>query len=316
MNNLNKSYELEDLSKWNEGSGTEQRPAILSVFGDPVKHSLSPNMHNPALQNCGIDGEYIKIRVPEDNFTQALSKIKDLGFHGTNCTIPLKFEALNACDHVDHAAKRMGAVNTISFENGKVIGSNSDGPGLVRAIREEFSIDIRDLRVMILGAGGGAGRAVAIQCAMEKVESLVLVNRTIEKAKQLSSELENDFMDDNIHKGPSRLKVIEWSKLGLTTEISDVDLIINASSLGMSSSDPELISQNLLEPHHLIYDMIYSPSKTKLIRDGISIGARTANGLSMLLHQGAISFETWFNQEAPVEVMKKGLEDAIQPEIN
>ena len=96
MNNLNKSYELEDLSKWNEGPGTEQRPAILSVFGDPVKHSLSPNMHNPALQNCGIDGEYIKIRVPEDNFTQALSKIKDLGFHGTNCTIPLKFEALNS----------------------------------------------------------------------------------------------------------------------------------------------------------------------------------------------------------------------------
>ena len=312
MNEQSPAYELKHLKEWIEKSPPNDPLAVLSVFGDPVKHSLSPQMHNPALRICGINGEYIKIRVPEENFTEALTLIRELGFHGTNCTIPLKFAALNACDHIDKAAQRMGAVNTISFENDKIIGSNSDGPGLVRAIREEFSIDIRDLRVLILGAGGGAGRAVAIQCAMEKVERLVLVNRTKDKAEKIASEIECDFLDDNIHRDSSRLKVSEWSNTELANEIGNIDLIINASPIGMNSSDPDLIPQNILEPHHLVYDMIYSPSKTKLIRDAKSIGARTANGLSMLLHQGAISFETWFNQEAPIDAMKKGLDEAIQ----
>ncbi len=312
MNEKSPAYELKHLKEWIEKSPPNDPLAVLSVFGDPVKHSLSPQMHNPALKICGINGEYIKIRVPEENFTEALGLIRELGFHGTNCTIPLKFAALNACDHIDKAAQRMGAVNTIRFENDKIIGSNSDGPGLVRAIREEFSIDIRDLRVMILGAGGGAGRAVAIQCAMEKVERLVLVNRTKDKAEKIASEIEPDFLDDNIHRDSSRLKVSEWSNTELANEIGNIDLIINASPIGMNSSDPDLIPQNILEPHHLVYDMIYIPSKTKLIRDAKSIGARTANGLSMLLHQGAISFETWFNQEAPIDAMKKGLDEAIQ----
>ena len=312
MNEKSPAYELKHLKEWIEKSPPNDPLAVLSVFGDPVKHSLSPQMHNPALKICGINGEYIKIRVPEENFTEALGLIRELGFHGTNCTIPLKFAALNACDHIDKAAQRMGAVNTISFENDKIIGSNSDGPGLVRAIREEFSIDIRDLRVMILGAGGGAGRAVAIQCAMEKVERLVLVNRTKDKAEKIASEIEPDFLDDNIRRDSSRLKVSEWSNTELANEIGNIDLIINASPKGMNSSDPDLIPQNILEPHPLVYDMIYSPSKTKLIRDAKSIGARTANGLSMLLHQGAISFETWFNQEAPIDAMKKGLDEAIQ----
>ena len=150
---------------------------------------------------------------------------------------------MNACDIIDNAAQRMGAVNTINFDNGKIIGSNSDGPGLVRAIRE-FSIDIRDLRVMILGAGGGAGRAAAIQCAMEKVEGLVLVNRTKEKAKEnCYTEIESDFLDDNIRKDSSRLKICEWTDDGLKDEISNIDLIINANPIGMNSSDPDLIPQ-------------------------------------------------------------------------
>lgn len=314
MNKNAGAYQLEDIREWVDNSPSHDPPVILSVFGDPVKHSLSPQMHNPALKKSGINGQYIKIRVPENDFNEGLSLIQSLGLRGTNCTIPLKFAALNACDIIDNAAQRMGAVNTINFDNGKIIGSNSDGPGLVRAIREEFSIDIRDLRVMILGAGGGAGRAAAIQCAMEKVEGLVLVNRTKEKAKKIATEIESDFLDDNIHKDSSRLKICEWTNDGLKNEISNIDLIINASPIGMNSSDPDLIPQSFLEPHHLVYDMIYSPTKTKLIRDAQSVGARTANGLSMLLHQGAISFETWFNQEAPIMEMRQGLEDAIKQE--
>ena len=312
MNNSEKTFTVSDLKNWTTLNDKFDVPALLSVFGNPVEHSLSPQLHNPALDFCGIKSQYVKIKVSEKEFPEALNLIRDNGFYGTNCTVPLKFAAINACDSVDESARRMGAVNTVRFENGKSLGSNSDGPGLVRAIREEFSIDLSDLRVMILGAGGGAGRAVAIQCAIEEVERLVLVNRTEEKVKPVYDEVAKDLKEKHIHSSPSRLKMTGWSKLELEEELGDIDLIINASSLGMKNSDPELIPAGLLQPHHLVYDMVYSPRKTKLIRNAISTGARSANGISMLLHQGAISFETWFNREAPINEMRKGLNDAFK----
>ncbi|MEC9035674.1 MAG: shikimate dehydrogenase [Verrucomicrobiota bacterium] len=311
MNDSERTFTITDLKNWRAISEQFDVPALLSVFGNPVEHSLSPQLHNPALKFCDIKSQYVKIKVQEDEFQEALNLIKDNGFHGTNCTVPLKFAAISACDSVDESARRMGAVNTIRFENGKALGSNSDGPGLVRAIREEFSIDLSDLRVMILGAGGGAGRAVAIQCAIEKVERLVLVNRTEKKVRPVYDEVAKDLKETHIHASPSRLKMTGLSKPELEEELGDIDLIINASSLGMKNSDPELIPAGLLQPHHLVYDMVYSPRKTKLIRNALSTGARSANGISMLLHQGAISFETWFNREAPINEMRKGLYDAL-----
>jgi shikimate dehydrogenase len=303
-------YTIEDFTlQATHGSGISP-PARLSVFGDPVGHSLSPQLHNPALKACGIDARYIRVQVAENHFPEALAAIKDQGFIGTNCTIPLKFAALEACDHVDELAGKLGAVNTICFEDGKIFGSNSDGPGFLRAIREAFAIDAHDLRIMILGAGGGAGRAVTIQCALETPERLVLANRTREKAELLRAEVAPCFEDELIHAASSRLEVAEWSHDGLEAELNNIDLIVNATSLGMKRSDPDLIPAHLLQPHHLVYDMVYSPQRTKLLSDAQNAGARTANGLSMLLHQGAISFETWFNREAPLDIMRRSLEDA------
>ncbi len=303
-------YTIEDLTlQATQGHGISP-PARLSVFGDPVGHSLSPQLHNPALKACGIDAQYIRVHVAEHNFLEALGAIKDHGFLGTNCTIPLKFAALDACDHVDELAGKLGAVNTICFEDGKIFGSNSDGPGFLRAIREAFAIDAHDLRIMILGAGGGAGRAVTMQCALETPERLVLANRTREKAELLRAEVAPLLEDELIHAASSRLQVADWSNEGLEAELGNVDLIVNATSLGMKRSDPDLIPAHLLQPHHLVYDMVYSPQRTKLLSDAQNAGARTANGLSMLLHQGAISFETWFNREAPLEIMRRSLEDA------
>ena len=304
-------YTLEDLTlQAAEGSGISP-PARLSVFGDPVGHSLSPQLHNPALKACDIDARYVRVQVSEPDFPEALAAIKDQGFLGTNCTIPLKFAALEACDHVDELAGKLGSVNTICFEDGKTFGSNSDGPGFLRAIREAFAIDAHDLRIMILGAGGGAGRAVTVQCALETPERLVLANRTREKAERLRNEVAPLLDDELIHAASSRLQVADWSTEGLEAELNNIDLIVNATSLGMKRSDPDLIPAHLLQPHHLVYDMVYSPQRTKLLSDAQNAGARTANGLSMLLHQGAISFETWFNREAPLEIMRRSLEDAL-----
>jgi len=303
-----KTYTLADLKS---GATKElQPPAKLAVFGDPVAHSLSPQLHNPALEAAGIDAQYIRLHITEEEFTEALRTIRDLGFVGTNCTIPHKFNAINAMDEVDELAEKLGAVNTVVFEEDKMVGFNSDGPGFVRAIREEFSVDLRDLRVLILGAGGGAGRAVATQCAVENCERLILVNRTVEKSQSLKEELAPYFQDERVQGAHERLEALAWDESTLAPQIGDIDLIVNASSLGMKRTDPALIPANMIEPHHLVYDMIYSPPKTRLLSDAASMGARTANGLSMLLHQGAISFECWFNREAPLESMRKGIQSA------
>ncbi|MFT5108706.1 MAG: shikimate dehydrogenase [Pseudoalteromonas tetraodonis] len=286
-------------------------PAKLAVFGDPVEHSLSPQLHNPALKAAGIDAQYIRLHITEDEFPEALRTIRDLGFVGTNCTIPHKFNAIRAMNEVDDLASKLGAVNTVVFEDKKMIGFNSDGPGFVRAIREEFSVDLRDLRVLILGAGGGAGRAVATQCAVENCERLILVNRTADKATALKQQLEPYFAGDRLLGAHERLEVLPWDEHALAPQIGDIDLIVNATSRGMKRSDAALLPASLLAPHHLVYDMIYSPPKTRLLSDAASVGARTANGLSMLLHQGAISFECWFNREAPLQVMRKGLAEAL-----
>ena len=310
------TYTLNDLIPEATALNDISPPARLSVFGDPVSHSLSPQLHNPALQALGIDARYIRVHVAEHDFSKALRHIKERGFVGTNCTIPLKFAALEACDHVDQLALKLGAVNTISFEEGRIFGSNSDGPGFLRAIREAFAIDAHDLRIMILGAGGGAGRAVTVQCALEAPERLVLVNRTREKAESLRAEIAPMLEDEMIHAASSRVKVVEWSDEGLESELGNIDLIVNATSLGMKRSDPALIPTHLLQPHHLVYDMVYSPQRTRLVIDAESAGARAANGLSMLLHQGAISFETWFNREAPLETMRSCLKAALGAQEN
>ncbi len=299
-------YTLSDLHNWELLTRDVAPPPRLSVFGDPVEHSLSPQLHNPALKECGIDAQYVRIHVPRENLKQGLEKIRDLGFIGTNCTIPHKFDALEAMDFVDPLAQKLGAVNTVVFEDGEMLGFNSDGPGFLRAIREEFSMDVHDLRVMILGAGG-AGRAVAVQCAVEHCERLVLVNRTIEKAQALASEIEDYFQEEKVLGAVERLEVAPWEEDALAHQLENIDLIVNATSLGMKRSDPDLIPPNLIQPHHLVYDMVYSPPKTRLLTEAANAGARGANGIPMLLWQGVISFEHWFNREAPVEAMREGL---------
>jgi len=300
-------YTLDDLNHWDTAAGDLTPPAKLAVFGDPVEHSRSPQLHNPALKACGIDAQYIRLHVLPDELKPALEKVRDLGFLGVNCTIPHKFAALEAVDVVDDLARRLGAVNTIVFEDGKMLGFNSDGPGFLRALREEFALDVHDLRILVLGAGGGAGRAVATQCAIEHCERLVLVNRSPEKSLLLAHQLAPYFAGDRLAGAVERLQAVPWEEKALAEQLENTDLNINATSLGMKRADPDLLPSHLLQPHHLVYDMVYSPPKTRLLAEAAANGARTANGLSMLLYQGARSFEHWFNREAPVEAMREGL---------
>jgi shikimate dehydrogenase len=282
-------------------------PAKLSVFGDPVAHSKSPGFHNAALKACGIDAQYVKIHVRPEELADAFRALPGAGLLGTNVTIPHKAGALAAVDEADDYARKAGAVNTVAVSDNRLIGFNTDGPGLVRAIREEFYVDLRDLRVMVLGAGGGAGRAIAVQCAMENCERLVLVNRTAEKAQDLAKELAPYFRSDRLIGPIDRIQAIPLDDRALQAQLAHTDLVINASSVGMKRTDPPLIPAGLLTANLIVYDTVYASGKSRLLEDAEAAGARGANGLSMLLHQGALSFEIWFNRPAPIDAMRAAL---------
>ena len=300
-------YQISDLSSRETLDAGADKPARLAVIGHPIGHSCSPAMHQAALDAQGKDMRYIRLEVEPGQVSEAVKLMQDLDFIGCNVTVPHKFEVIDCCDELSEDANAMGAVNTLIFGK-KTLGHNTDAAGLVRAIHEDFSIDLADLKVMIVGVGGGAGRAVATQCARIGCAKIWLVNRTLEKAQQLMSELETLGNEQHHLEGPGeRFTAMSPDDPSITEAASNAELIINATSLGLRSIDRKPLPSGCIQPHHLVYDMIYNPPQTALLGHAKSVGARTANGLSMLLHQGALAYECWFPGEIPVEHMRVGL---------
>ncbi len=289
-------YSLDELREW----PAAHPPLRLAVLGDPVAHSASPPMHNAAMVHCGIDARYTRLHIREEDLRETFQLLPLKGFLGVNCTIPHKFAALALVDRADDHARRIGVVNTVVVEGEQLVGYNTDGPGLVRAVRAEFGAELGEMRVLILGAGGGAGRAIAMQCAFEKCPRIVLINRTREKLQTLAGELEALL--------PARSVAIDgWNDAALSLHMADVDLVINCSPVGMEAGAVSPISPDLISARHFLYDTTYTAARTPLMRAGDLVGAHSANGLSMLLHQGALSFEIWFKRPAPIEVMRAAL---------
>ena len=282
-------YTLADLQNWKD----VDPPVRLGVLGDPVEHSLSPQMQNAALNHEKINMQYARFRILPAELREALNRVRDLKFVGLNLTIPHKVSALEMVDRIDDDAKQIGAINVIKFESDKMLGFNTDGRGFARAIREEFSVDLRDLRVMVLGAGGAA-RAIALECAKSRCERLVIANGTLEKGERLVEKLRSFFEGPKVFGPVPRLQAIRWEEAAFQFQIANVDLIVNATPVGLNRGDPSPLSSRLLAPHLMIYDTIYSAKQTPLVSAAIEAGARAVNGLSMLLHQGVLAFEIWF----------------------
>lgn len=299
-------YTLSDLQNWDRIQQDAGGPIRLGVFGDPVAHSLSPQMQNAALKHAKIDMQYARFHIRPDELETALSLLFPLDFIGVNLTVPHKMAALGFLDEIDDEAREIGAVNTIVMRDGKLIGSNTDGTGFARAIRDEFSVDLKDLRVLVLGAGG-AGRAIAWQCAQANCERLVIVNRHIDKAKQIVAKLQPRFAGPRVLGPVPRLEAAPWDEGGLRFQLEHSDLVVNATSIGLSPNDPPVLPSAVLAPHLLVYDTVYTRARTALLLAAEQAGARGANGLSMLLYQGARSFEIWFGREAPIGAMRAAL---------
>ena len=292
-------YTLDDLSSRERLDAGHRSPARLAVIGYPVAHSLSPKMHQPALDQAGIDARYIKLEVEPDRVAQAFALMSGLGFVGCNVTVPHKFEALAACDMLDPGAAEMGAVNTVIFRGDGVEGHNTDGYGFEEAVRETLGAGLSGACLLIVGAGGGAGGAISTHCARNGAAKLILLNRSLDKIEELASRLHR-------HHGELEIITAGLGQAGLAKLAAEADLIVNTSSLGLKEGDPSPLPAGCFHAGQAVFDTIYR-SSTAFQEAARTAGARVGTGKEMLLHQGAKAFRIWFPGSDPVPAMRRGL---------
>lgn len=293
-------YKLEDLVSRDVLDAGADKPAKLAVLGFPIAHSASPRMHQPALDANGIDARYIRLEVEPGRISEAFAKMRELDFIGCNVTVPHKLEAMAVCDVVHPDAKALGAVNTVRFDADATRGFNTDGPGFANAIQDEFGVPLGALTLAIAGAGGGAGQAIATQAVLLGVGRMVLINRTAEKLEDLVARL-------NQLGGRTGISSFTFEDPALSAACLACDLIVNTSSVGLKEGDPSILAADCLRSGQFVYDTIYQPPVTPLLALANQAGCRTANGLSMLVHQGALAFRHWFPETDALPVMKEAL---------
>lgn len=273
--------------------------ARLGVIGNPIVHSKSPQMQQPALDAAGIPARYVRLlaSTEEGAFEALLGQLAERGFIGVNVTVPFKKRAHDAAVSLDPLAQLSGAVNTLVRRADGWHGYNTDGPGFSRAIEECFGRPLREMRVLIMGACGGAGSALACQCALEQCPSLTLVNRPRPELEQLADKLQPHTA--------ATVTSLRFDSPELPAAVAQADLIVNATSLGLHEGDPMPISPDLLQPGQCVYDIV--THETALHRTATARGCRAATGQGMLLWQGAIAFEHWFGQLPDIPAMRHGL---------
>jgi len=277
-------------------------------------------MHNAAFAALDLNWRYVACEVDPKNLRAAIEGAKIMGFAGLNLTVPHKLLAVDLVDVLDESAKVWGAVNTIRFEGRteksgwlpladfektspvevRTVGFNTDAEGLMTSLREDLKLELRGKKVLVLGAGG-AGRTAALRLAAEKVAAIFLVNRTYGKIMEIQQEIRL--------KHPPVYAGLDYPKYPHT----DIDLLINATSLGLKADDALPLDETAFSLKHTtaVYDMIYRPAETPLLAAAKAAGCKTANGLGMLLHQGAKALEIWTGRAAPVDVMRRALEQNI-----
>jgi len=275
-----------------------QRPLTfnfrLGIIGYPLSHSLSPQIHAAALKACGLQGNYSLFPIPPDDrqgLKDLLDRVRTGDLHGLNVTIPHKQSVIEFLDELTPTAHAIGAVNTIFFRNNKLIGDNTDAPGFLSDLKRLLTTETRrhgDLNALVLGAGGSA-RAVVYALLIDGWD-VTIAARRIEQAQQLTSSFSN-----------YQLLITSLADLRLST----FDLLVNTTPLGMAPNVNESpLPENLSLPSNvLIYDMVYNPRETKLVRDARAQGLQATTGLGMLIEQAALSFEIWTGHNPPRDVL-------------
>ena len=266
---------------------------IVGLIGHPVEHSFSPPMHNAAFEKLDMDYAYVAFDVNPNNLENAIKGAEALNIKGFNVTIPHKIDVMNYLDEIDEVAQLIGAVNTIDFKNLK--GYNTDGIGAIRAIEEVTSI--KNKNVLIAGAGG-ASRAISFYIAKYGASTLKILNRNVEKAQKLANDISNSGLIDYV-----------FSDSINNMDLSDVDILINTTPVGMHPNIDDVPIAQARDMHEdlVVFDAVYNPNETGLLKQAIEADAKPVYGIKMLLYQGAESFEIWTGKKAPVDVMHEAL---------
>lgn len=284
----------------NRIQGTTQ---LTGLLGYPIKHSRSPHMHNSAFGKLGLDYAYLAFDIKEGFLEEGLNSMKTLNAKGFNITMPHKEKVIDYLDEISDDAKIIGSVNTVLNDNGKWIGYNTDGRGLVKAL-EAAHVEFMGKKIVMIGAGG-AGKAIAVQLAFEGAKEVVIMNRTLSNAEKVMKKI-----NENIHTSKARALPLDESVL--KKELKDATIFINCTPIGMKDTMDQslIIDKNTLHKDLFVVDIIYDPLKTKLLSMAEEVGCKTMNGIGMMIYQGALAFKIWTNADMPIdyidEVLFKG----------
>jgi shikimate dehydrogenase len=283
------------------------KTTIVGLIGWPVSHSVSPPMHNAAFAELGLDWCYVPLPVPvepAERVGEAVRGLRAMGLCGANVTVPHKQAVMPHLDRMTGAARAIGAVNTIRIEeDGALLGDNTDARGFVRDL-QAHGVTLNGKRAIVLGAGGSA-RAVVYGLAEAGCSEVAILNRTVSKAQQLADTMQVHFAHCRISAADLYAGVAQWAPAA--------DLVVNCTSLGMTPNveglpwDPDVP----FRPDQVVYDLVYNPPRTRLLQMATDAGAQTIGGLGMLIWQGAIAFELWTGRDAPVNVMRRTVEEAF-----
>jgi shikimate dehydrogenase len=275
---------------------------LCGVMGDPVEHSVSPAMHNAAFRALGLDYAYLPFRVRREDLPAALQGMRALNIRGLNVTIPHKVAILPLLDEIDPLARQIGAVNVLLNDHGRLSGYNTDAQGFLRMLTGN-GIDPQGKNIAVMGAGGAA-RAISFALA-SRGAALTILNRTAAPAQACAADISKTF-------GLS-IKVLDLNRENLAHALQQASLLVNATSVGMSpQADATPVDRELLGPHITVVDIVYNPCKSKLLKEAEQAGARTINGLEMLVWQGALAFEIWTGGQPPLNVMRQAATAAVK----
>ena len=263
------------------------------VIGDPINHSLSPNIHSAIFKELNLDCSYIAYRIPKGELEDGIGALKKIMVDGFNVTIPHKVEMMKYLDKIDESCSLIGAVNTVTYKDGILKGYNTDMDGFLEPFKKK-KLNITNTKVLLLGAGGSA-RAIVAGFAKEKANSITIANRTLENATNLSEFAKKIGLNANA------IKIED-----VNGSVKDYDIIVNATSIGLKN-EPSLISLEGINEKTIVYDIIYIPMNTNFIKKAKEKKAIIIFGYEMLLGQAARSFKIWHDMEAPYSAMKKAL---------
>jgi len=267
---------------------------ICGVIGNPIQHTLSPTIQNAAFTHLNLDFIFTAFKVKATELEIAIQGMRSLNIYGLNVTMPHKNSVINYLDEKDPLVSFLNSANTIVNKKGRLFGFSTDGIGAIKALQEN-GVDLSSSKVLLLGAGG-AGRAIAFSI-LDKVEDLVVLNRDPAKIKNLEFDLKLKF-NKNIH-------FDLLSENSLKKNLRSSDVLINATNIGMKpNSNLSIINPKLLTSDLTVMDIVYTPIETKLLADAKKVGAKTIDGVEMLIYQGAASFELWTDRKAPIEIMR------------